>query len=60
MSDQLVAEISDNTQHSQETNIHAAGGIRTRSPSKRAAVAALERAANGIGKEVLVKDSLKQ
>jgi hypothetical protein len=26
-----------NTQHSQETDIHASGGIRTRNPSKRAA-----------------------
>jgi hypothetical protein len=32
--DQLVAEIS---QHSQETDIHALGGIRTHNPSKRAA-----------------------
>jgi hypothetical protein len=37
MSDQLVAETSDNTQQSQETNIRAAGGIRSRSPSKKAA-----------------------
>jgi hypothetical protein len=37
--DQLVAETSlpDNTQHSQETNIHAPVGIRTHNPSKRAA-----------------------
>jgi hypothetical protein len=28
-----------NTQHSQRTDIHAAGGIRTRNPSKRAAAA---------------------
>jgi len=28
-SDQLVAETSDNIPHSQQTNIHAAGGIRT-------------------------------
>jgi len=27
----------DNTQHSQQTNIHATGRIRTRNPSKRAA-----------------------
>jgi hypothetical protein len=27
----------NNTQHSQETNIHAPGGIRTLDPSKRAA-----------------------
>jgi hypothetical protein len=37
-SDQLVAETStDNTQHSQQTDIHAHGGIRTHNPSKRAA-----------------------
>jgi len=29
--------IPDNTQRSQETDIHAPGGIRTRSPSKRVA-----------------------
>ena len=29
--------LPDNTQHSQQTNIHAAGGIWTRNPSKRAA-----------------------
>jgi len=29
--------LPDNTQHSQETNIHALGGIRTRKPSIRAA-----------------------
>jgi len=29
--------LPDNTQHTQETNIHAPGGIRTHSPSKRAA-----------------------
>ena len=35
-----------NTQHSQETNTHALGGIRTRNPSKRAAETyALDRAA---------------
>jgi hypothetical protein len=38
-SDRPVAEISpDNTHHSQETNIHAPGGIQTRNPSKRTAV----------------------
>ena len=37
-SDQLVAETSDNTQHSQQTNIHAPGGIRTHDLSRRAAV----------------------
>jgi len=36
---QTGAETSlpDNTQHSQETNIHVPGGIRTHNPSKRAA-----------------------
>jgi hypothetical protein len=29
--------LPDNTQHSQETDIHALGGIRTRNPSKRGA-----------------------
>jgi hypothetical protein len=29
--------LPDNTQHSQETDIHALGGIRTRNPCKRAA-----------------------
>jgi len=38
-SDQLDAETSwpDNTQHSQETDIHSLGGIRTHDPSNRAA-----------------------
>ena len=38
-SDQLVAETSDNThtQNSYQTNIHAPGGIRTHSLSRRAA-----------------------
>ena len=31
-SDRSVAETSDNTQHSQETDIHARSGIRTRNP----------------------------
>ena len=37
--DRAVAEVSlpDNTQHSEETDIDASGGIRTRNPSKRAA-----------------------
>jgi hypothetical protein len=30
---------TENTQHSQETDIHSPGGIRTRNPSKRAATA---------------------
>jgi len=35
---QPVSETSTNkTQHTQETDIHALGGIRTRSPNKRAA-----------------------
>ena len=35
--DEGPARRRDNTQHSQETDIHALGGIRTRNPSKRAA-----------------------
>jgi len=27
--------LTDNTQHTQETDIHASGGIRTRVPSKQ-------------------------
>jgi len=36
-SDQLVAETSDNTQHSQETDIHFRGGIRTRNHNRQVA-----------------------
>jgi len=36
-SDRPVAETSDNIQHSQETEFHSAGGMRTRNPSKQAA-----------------------
>jgi hypothetical protein len=36
-SDQLVTETST-WQHSQQTDIHATGGIQTHNPSKRAAV----------------------
>jgi len=35
--DEGSALLPDNTQHSQERDIHAPGGIRTRNPSKRAA-----------------------
>jgi GH43 family beta-xylosidase len=35
-SDQPDAETYDNTQHSQQTDIHASGRIRTYNPSKRA------------------------
>ena len=35
-SDRPVAETADNTQHSQDTDIHTSGGIRTRNPKKRA------------------------
>jgi hypothetical protein len=31
-------DLPDNTQHSQETDIHAFGGIRTRNPTKRTAL----------------------
>jgi len=37
MGDLPVADISDNRQKSQETDIHAAGRIRTQNPSKQAA-----------------------
>jgi hypothetical protein len=36
-SDQPDAETSDITQHLEETNTHAPGGIRTRNPSQRSA-----------------------
>jgi len=36
-SDRSDAEISDNTQHSQKTDIHDRGKIRTHNPSKRTA-----------------------
>jgi hypothetical protein len=36
MSDQPIAP--DNTKHSEETDIHAPGGIRTHNPSNRAAI----------------------
>jgi len=38
--------LPDNTQQSQETDIHAPGGIRTRNPSKRAAAGPCLRSAN--------------
>ena len=42
--------LPDNTQHSQETDIHAPGRIRTHSPaSERPQTHALDRAATGIG-----------
>jgi hypothetical protein len=45
--------LSDDTQYSQETNIHAPGGIRTYNPRKRAAVDLLLRPrATGIGEIV--------
>ena len=50
MSDQLDAETSDNTQHSQQTDIHAHGGIRTHNLSRRAAA---DRATTGTGLKIL-------
>jgi len=38
--------LSDNTRHSQQTNIHAPGGIRTRDLGRRAAAGELIMAAN--------------
>ena len=40
--------LRDNTQHSQEKDIHAPSGIRTHNPSKQVA-ADLHHAATGIG-----------
>jgi hypothetical protein len=45
--------LPDNTQHLQETDIHAVGEIRTRNPSKRTAQThALDCAGTGIGREL--------
>jgi len=41
--------LPDNTQHSQETNIHALGGICTISASERPQTYVLDRAATEIG-----------
>ena len=49
-SDRPDAEISDNTQHSERTDIHAPGGIRTHNPSRHA----LNRAATGIGSNIYI------
>jgi len=50
MSDQLVAETSDNTQHSKQTNIHAPVGFEpTVSAGERPKIYALDRAASGTG-----------
>jgi hypothetical protein len=50
-SDRPVTETSNNTQHSQETDIHASGGIRTHNPSKQAdADPRFDRVATGISK----------
>jgi len=49
MSDQPDAETSDNTQHSQETDFHAPGGIQTYNSSKWLQTHALDHAATGIG-----------
>jgi hypothetical protein len=46
-SDQLLAEMSDNTQPSQETNIHASAGNWTH--SERTQTHALDRVGTGIG-----------
>ena len=39
------------TYNTQQTNIHAPGGIQTRNPSKRPQTYALDRAATGIGSD---------
>ena len=52
--------LPDNTQHSQETDIHAPCGIRTRNPSKRAAAdPSLRPRAAGIGIVCLTLHILK-
>jgi len=48
--------LPNNTQHSQQTHIHAPGGIRTRDLSKRvAADLALDRAGTGTGDLLIIK-----
>jgi len=42
--------VSDNTEHSQETDVHAAGGIRTSNPITRV-VTALDRVVTAVGQE---------
>ena len=59
-SDQPNAEFTDNTQQSQETDIHASGGIRTLITSKRAAADitnALNRAVTTIGTDCIIIQS---
>jgi len=52
--------LPDNTQHSQQTNIHASGGIRTHNRSRRAAAdLRLDRAATGTG-NLFVNSNVKQ
>ena len=48
--------LPENTQHSQQTNIHAHGGIRIHDLSRRA----LDRAAAGIIKTLYRKDLIKR
>jgi len=49
VSSPIQRPVPGNTQHSQQTVIHAPGGIRTHSPSKRTTQThPLDRAANGI------------
>jgi len=43
--------LPDNSRHSQETNIQAAGGIQTHNPSKQAVTHALDCAAIGFGNQ---------
>ena len=50
MSDQLVAQAATyTTRLTQETDIHASGGIRTHNPSNPAAADTQDRTAVGIG-----------
>jgi hypothetical protein len=48
MRDRLAAEISDNTELSQETDIHAPGWIRTRNSSDPPQNLVLDRSATGV------------
>jgi hypothetical protein len=53
--------VPDNTQHSQERNIHAVGGIRTRNPYTREAQShALDRATTSIGQQNHVHKTLRR
>jgi len=55
----LQRPLPDNTQHSQETDIHASGGIRTTIPaSARLQTHDLDRAPTEMGTEIYCKDTV--